>query len=139
MKELTQKMIRDFKIKELGYDMMGYSPMVGDFCEFHHLLIPRRMCKEYGLGEGYVRWNGALLFSTPHEYLHLIEAKDLDIFFAITSEMLDMNIKGYLDTKNIRYIDDCLCEFEKEHSGDTTNKGKPLIKDEYLQRNIFML
>jgi hypothetical protein len=132
-------MIRDFKIKQLGYDFMGYEPQVGDMIHFHHLLVPRRMCKEYGLGEGYVRWNGVLLFSTPHAYLHLIEAKDLDIYLAITSEMLDMNFKGYLDTKNLRYIDDCLCEFEKEHINDKNKHGKHLIKSEYLQRNIFML
>lgn len=139
MKELTKQMIENFRIKELGYDMMGYSKQEGDLYNFHHLIIPRRNCERCGLDTGYYRWNGAILFTTPHEYLHIIETRDEDIFLAITSEMIDMNIKGYLDKQNLRYIDDCLQTFEKEYCSSTTKKGKPLIKEHYLQRNHFMI
>ena len=130
-------MIKEFKIKKLGYDFMGYPEQQKDLYTFHHLIVPHRHCKEQGLGEGYLRWNGAILFTTPHEYLHLIEAKDYEMFLAITSEMIDENIKGYLDKQNLRYIDDCLTYFEREHCSDRSKKGKYLIKEEYLHRNKF--
>lgn len=128
MKEVTKLMINEFKIKQLGYDFMGYSLQKGDIYTFHHLIIPNRN------GGPYARWNGAILCSTPHQYLHVIEAKDYDMFCYLTSEMIDMNIKGYLDMHNIRNIDSVLCQFEKEHCGDRTSKGKILIKEEYTRR-----
>ena len=96
-----------------------------------YLIIPRRH------GGAYSRDNGATLFSTPHSYLHIIEAHDYDRFTAITSEMIDMNIKGYLDVNNLMFIDDILTSFEKEYMNKTTRKGKKLIKDNYLNRNKF--
>lgn len=132
-------MYKEFKIKKLGYDMMGYPEQQKDLITFHHLIIPHRHCKEQGLGEGYLRWNGAILYTTPHEYLHLIEAKDYEIFLAITSEMIDENVKGFIDQQNLRYIDDCLTYFEREYCSATTKKRKPLIKEQYLHRNHFMV
>ena len=131
MKEITMLMINEFKIKQLGYDFMGYSLQKGDIYTFHHLIIPRRH------GGDYSRDNGSILFSTPHSYLHIIEAHDYDRFTAITSEMIDMNIKGYLDVNNLMFIDDILTSFEKEYINKTTRKGKKLIKDNYLNRNKF--
>lgn len=128
MREVTKLMINEFKIKQLGYDFMGYSLQRGDIYTFHHLIIPNRN------GGPYTRWNGAILFSTPHQYLHTIEAKDYDMFCSITSEMIDMNIKGYLELKNLRNIDDVLTQFEREYSGAQTRKGKVLIKEEYTRR-----
>lgn len=128
MKEVTKLMINEFKIKQLGYDFMGYSLQRGDIYTFHHLIIPNRN------GGPYARWNGAILFSTPHQYLHTIEAKDYDMFCLITSEMIDMNIKGFLDSSNLRRIDDILNQFEREHCSDRSKKGKMLIKEEYTRR-----
>lgn len=133
MKQVKKDMIKEFHIKKLDCDMMGYYKQQGDNITAHHLLIPSN------LGGKLERLNTAILFTTPHEYLHLIEAKDEDIFLAITSEMLDLNIKGFLDEENLRYIDDCLCQFEKEHYGDVGAKGTPLIKEKYLLRHKFML
>lgn len=128
MKEVTKLMINEFKIKQLGYDFMGYSLQRGDIYTFHHLIIPNRN------GGPYARWNGAVLFSTPHQYLHLIEAKDYDMFSYLTSEMIDMNIKGFLDSSNLRKIDDILTLFEREHCSARSKKGKLLIKEEYTRR-----
>lgn len=122
-------MIEEFKIKELGMDFMGYHLNKGDIYSFHHLIVPNRN------GGAYARWNGAILNGkTSHPYLHVIEAKDYDMFCYITSEMIDMNIKGYLDQQNIRNIHDVLKQFEREHCGDRTRKGKILIKEEYTRR-----
>lgn len=116
-------------------DFMGYEVKKKENLSFHHLIIPHRDCKLYGLGEGYLYWNGAILNQlTSHDYLHLIERIDYDIFLAITSEMIDENVKGYLDIENIRYIDDCLTFFEREHCSDRNKKGKILIKEEYTKR-----
>ncbi len=129
MKEVTKLMIEEFKLKELGMDFMGFHLNKGDIYSFHHLIVPNRN------GGAYARWNGAILNGkTSHPYLHVIEAKDYDMFCYITSEMIDMNVKGYLDIENLRNIDEVLRQFEREHCGDRTKKGKVLIKEEYTRR-----
>lgn len=135
MREITEQMINDFKIMKIGIDFMGYKVDRKESLSFHHLIIPHRDCKLFGLGEGYLYWNGAILVQkTSHDYLHLIESKDYDIFLAITNEMIEENTKGYLDITNLRYINDCLSLFEREHCSDRGKKGKLLIKEDYTRR-----
>ena len=129
MKEITRLMINEFKIKQLGYDFMGYCLQKNDIYNFHHLIIPNRN------NGPYERWNGAILCGkSSHPYLHLIEAKDYEMFCYITSEMIDMNIKGYLDIENLRQIHQVLQSFEREHCSDRSKKGKILIKEEFTKR-----
>lgn len=81
--------------------------------------------------------NGAILCGkTSHPYLHLIEYYDYERFLAITSEMIDQNIKGHLDIDNILRIYDVLESFEREYSGVRNKKGKEIIKEEYTKRLI---
>lgn len=135
MKPITRQMIKIYNIKQ--FDFMGYDIKRKESLSFHHLIIPHRYCKEQGLGEGCFIWNGAVLNQeTSHEYLHIIENKDYEIFCRLTSEMIDMNIKGYLDIENLRYIKDILLYFEKEHSLDRNSKGRSLIKREYTQNRF---
>lgn len=135
MRELTKIMIKKYALNKLKYDFMGYEFQHTNQLSFHHLIVPHRLCKVQGLGEGYLEWNGAILRQdTAHNYLHIIEKYDMDAFNAITSEMIDENIKGYLDMQNLRYIDDVLRNFEKEYCGQRTKKGQPLIKEEYTRR-----
>lgn len=130
MKEITKQLIKEFKLEQLGIDFMGY-PKQGDIYTAHHLLVPARE-------GGKLIWeNTVVLRANPHNYLHLIECKDFDTFAYVTSEMLDMKIKGYLDVENLRYIDDCLACFEREHCSDRTKKGRLLIKEEFLNRKKF--
>jgi hypothetical protein len=128
LKEVTRLMINEFKIQELGHDFMGYSLQKGDIYTFHHLIVPNRH------GGPYARWNGAILFSTPHQYLHTIENVDDKYFYYLTSEMVDINVKGFLDERNIDAIHDILCEFEHKYDKMYSKKGKRLIKPEYLHR-----
>lgn len=129
MKEITNLMIREFKIKQLGYDFMGYKLQKGDIYTAHHLIIPARQ------GGKLTRQNTVILCGeTSHPYLHLIECKDYKTFCYITSEMIDMNIKGWLDIENLKNINEILNEFEKKHFDDRGKKGKRLIKEEYLKR-----
>ena len=137
MKEITKIMINDFKIMKFGMDFMGYKVNRKQDLSFHHLIIQRRHCKEAGLGEGYLYWNGAILRqNTSHDYLHLIENIDPDIFYELTSEMIDENIKGRLDTDNLKRIHDLLLYFEREHDHDTSKKGKLLIKREFVTGRV---
>ena len=135
MKPITREMIKIYGIKD--FDFMGYDIKRKESLSFHHLIVPHRHCKQQGLGEGYVMWNGAILVQdTSHDYLHTIETIDYDVFCALTSEMIDMNIKGYLDKDNLRYIKDILLYFEREHDHDRNKKGKLLIKQEYTHNRF---
>lgn len=129
MKQVTKLMINEFKIKQIGHDFMGYALQKGDIYTFHHLIIPKRA------GGPNSVWNGAILCGkSSHPYLHIIEAKDYDMFCYITSEMIDENVKRYLDPDNIRKIHEVLEQFEREHCADRTKKGKRLIKEEFVRR-----
>ena len=79
-----------------------------------------------------------LVQSTSHDYLHRIEMLDYDMFLAITSEMIDENIKGRLDIENLRRIRDILLCFEKEYYDVRTKKGSRVIKPEYINKRIIL-
>lgn len=129
MKEVTKLMIKKYALMKLKYDFMGYEFQRSNQLSYHHLIIPRR------LNGAMTFENGAILRQdTSHDYLHIVERYDPDMFAAITSEMIDENIKGYLDMQNLEAIDDILRQFEREYSGHRTKKGKPLIKEEYTMR-----
>ena len=129
MKYITKLMINEYGIKDLGHDFMGYKLQRGDIYTYHHLIVPKRK------GGLITVQNGAILCGkSAHPYLHTIENYDYDRFLAITSEMIDENIKGYLDIDNILYIYDVLEGFEREYSGKRTKKGKEIIKPEYTMR-----
>lgn len=129
MNYVKQLMINEWKIKQLGYDFMGFKLVRKPDMSFHHLIVPNRENGPIAV------WNGAILNSTSsHPYLHTIEQFDEDMFYAITSEMIDENIKGYLDMKNIMKIYDIMDQFEKEYIGRKTKKGKEIIKPEYMER-----
>ena len=137
MKEVTRDMIKNFQLKKAGYDFMGYTFKNPTELSFHHLIVAHRDCHAIGLGEGYFTWNGAILKQdTSHDYLHLIEHKDPEIFWLITSEMIDENVKGRLDIDNLKQIRDLLLCFEKEHRDDEDKKGKRLIKREFITTRI---
>ena len=128
MKEITITMINLFKIEEV--DFMGYS-INKRTLSYHHLIVPRR------LGGPETIDNGAILNRlTSHPYLHIIENRDPEIFFLVTSEMVDENIKRKIDLENLRKINDLLNTFEREFCSSLTRKGKPLIKEEYTKRLI---
>ena len=91
MDTLTKEMIEKYKIKKLKYDFMGYTFKDTKDLSFHHLIVPKRDCKKLGWGQGRFVWNGAILKQdTAHDYLHLIENIDRDMFIAITRELTEM-------------------------------------------------
>lgn len=135
VKPITKEMIKKYGIKD--FDFLGYDIKRKETLSFHHLIVARRYCKQQGLGEGYLMWNGAILVQdTSHDYLHTIETIDYDVFCSLTSEMIDMNIKGYLDKDNLQQIKDILLYFEREHDHDRNKKGRLLIKREYVHNRF---
>lgn len=138
MRAITNLMINDFKLKKLGYDFMGFSFKRKEQLSFHHLIVAHKNCKElHILGDGYVYWNGAILRQdTSHDYLHIIEQYDPEIFYLITSELIDENIKRQLTLDSLRRIRTLLEYFEKEHCSTRTKKENLLIKESYVRDRI---
>ena len=53
-------MIKKYALMKLKYDFMGYTFSNSSQLSFHHLIVPRRLCKKEGLGDGFYEWNGAI-------------------------------------------------------------------------------
>lgn len=123
-------MINEFGIKRLGYDFMGYSLQKGDCYTFHHI-IPKRK------GGEYIRENGAILFTTPHEYLHKIELYEVAFYNYIQQELMDINNKGNIDVVNLKRIQDILRCFEDRYKDFYNSKNQKIIKESYLKRKKF--
>ena len=135
MLAVTKEIIKNFNLRDIGYDFMGYSFEETKELTFHHLLLPRKVCEDSNLGKGYEDCNGVILVrTTSHNYIHVIEEYDSNLFYEITSEMLDQKIKGRLDKKNIYYIHLLLKQFEEEYEGMKGRKNEQLIKSEYQKR-----
>ena len=133
MKEITREMIKKLQLNNLGYDMMGYLFTNINQLSYHHLILAKRH------GGKMTFENGAILKQkTSHDYLHIIEKKDTEIFCLITSELIDENIKRKVDIENLRKIRDLLLYFEREHDHDYTKKGKLLIKREFVEGRVIL-
>lgn len=138
MREITNIMIHEFNLNKLKYDFAGYTFDRTRQLSFHHLRISKHDCKVLNIpSEGYLYWNGAILRQdTSHDYLHIVQKYDDEIFRLITSEMIKENEQGRIDIENLRRIRDLLLYFEKEHCSDKTKKGKHLIKESYIKDRI---
>ena len=137
MKQITNQMIKDFKIMELGYDFAGYKVKNKKDLSFHHMIISHKESKSAGIGEGYLYWNGAILVQkTSHDYFHIINLVDPEIFYLITSELIDENIKCMVDIENLKRIRELLLYFESKHRYDRTKNGVLLLKREYITERI---
>ena len=138
MRKITNIMIHEFNLNKLKYDFAGYTFDRTRQLSFHHLRISKHDCKVLNIpSEGYLYWNGAILRQdTSHDYLHLIEQYDPEIFYLITSEIIDENIKRKLTLDSLRRIRTLLEYFEKEHCSTRTKKGNLIIKESYVRDRI---
>ena len=137
MREITKLMVNDFNLKKLGYDFAGFHFNKTNELSFHHLIVAHRDSMSFGIGEGYVYWNGAILVqNTSHDYLHLIESVNRPMFLAITDELVKENKQGYVDIDNIRRIHSVMEEFENKYGDLRGKKGKLLVKREYVKNRI---
>lgn len=79
--------------------------------------------------------NIALLMPIPHQYLHLIECKDIDTYIAISKIFKAINNQLHEPTKDQREIIEYLLQdFEYQHRNDRNSKGKLLIQRKYKER-----
>lgn len=135
MREVTKKMIKDYMILENGYDFMGYFFESPSHLSFHHLIVPKCKCSEYGIGDGYYEWNGAILDrDTAHNYLHMIERIERDIFEKITEVLVAENLKNTLDIECLREINNLLCIFEQRYGKEEGSNKEKIIKKDYYKR-----
>lgn len=137
MKEVTREMIKMYNIKKLKYDFMGYTFNNINELSFHHLIVPKRDCKKQGLGNGLLIWNGAVLKqATSHDYLHLIERLDREMFLRITKYMIEENTNRKIDIDNLKRIREVLLLFEETYEKEKDKNGKLLIKQPYKTDRI---
>ena len=137
MREITKEMIKLYDIKKLGYDFMGYTFRNINELSFHHLIVPKRDCRKQGLGNGLLIWNGAILKqATSHDYLHLIERLDREMFLRITKYMIEENTNRKIDIDNLKRIREVLLLFEETYEKEKDKNGKLLIKQPYKTDRI---
>lgn len=110
-------------------DWMNYKLIKGDMTA-HHIIK-----KEHG---GLLRIENIVpLRSVSHQYLHLIEYKDIETYIAINKIFKMVNEQRHEPTEKQREIIEYLLRgFEKEHKWDKWSKGKLLIQRKYLDRGL---
>lgn len=139
MRKVTREMIKDYDLKKKGYDFMGYTFDTINELSFHHLIVPKRESRKKGIGEGYVKWNGALLNQyTSHPYLHTIERIDRELFLEITKEMIEENLKGEINIENLKRIREMLLWFEAHYNDVYSSSGKEIIKPEFKTKRLVL-
>lgn len=110
-----------------GLDWLNYK-LVKDKVTYHHII------KRESNGKRTIE-NGALLMPVAHQYLHLIENKDIDTYIGINKIFEYINQQQYEPTQEQREIlEYMLKQFEFQHRFDKGSKGKILIKHKYLER-----
>lgn len=133
MRKVTSRMIKDYQIDKKGIDFMGYTYSDFNSLSFHHLRVSHKDCLRNGMGHGYKSWNGAILtMRTSHQYLHIIQQFDPDVFDFITREMIDENIKRELAIDSLKRIRSALLYFEREHCATRNSRKKLIIRPRYI-------
>lgn len=130
MKQIARDMLKVYKpISNL--DWLNYEIVRKSDITVHHIIK-----KENG---GRLEWNNiALLLPHSHQYLHLIEYKDIETYIALNKIFQMVNNQMEEPNKEQReLIGFLLGEFEKVHRWDKGSKGKLLLKRKYLERGMF--
>lgn len=127
MKEIVRQMIELFQMENI--DWLGYELQEGDIFNFHHIVDKSRGGKEI-IDNGSILCNGS-----SHQYLHIIEYKDFDMYLYLSNILLSINNQRTMPNKQQQLaIESLLQQFEREHCSDVNAKGKPLIREKYLIR-----
>ena len=126
MREITKEMLRIYKPLS-GLDWLNYK-LVETRLTNHHIIK-----REHGGALN--THNIALLMPIAHQYLHVIEYKDIKTYEAINKMFRYINTQKHEPTMEQReIIEYLLMEFEHDHINDMTSKGKTLIRKPYLNR-----
>lgn len=128
MNKTTIEMLKIYKPYS-NLDWLNYK-LVREQATFHHI-------EKREEGGKQIITNGAVLMPIPHQYLHIIEYKDIKTYTTINKMFKIINNQRYEPTRDQREIMECLLQdFEYHHSDDRNAKGKLLIKDEYRKRYL---
>lgn len=128
MKKITREMLKIYKPYS-DLDWMNYKLVKKDLTAHH--IIKRED------GGKLIQSNIALLMPVAHQYLHLIECKDIETYNAINKILKYVNEQQQEPTMEQRQIIEYLLkEFEKVHRWDKNSKGKLLIQYKYKQRDL---
>ena len=128
MKEIKKEMLKIYKPYS-DLDWMNYK-LIKSEITFHHII------KREDGGRRDIE-NGALLMPIAHQYLHLIEYKDINTYIAINKMFEYINRQQHEPTMEQREIIEYLLrEFEEKHKWDKGSKGKLMIKRKYLERSL---
>lgn len=129
MKAVTREMLKIYKPLS-NMDWMNYRIVNKQDLTFHHIQ------KREDFGRETIE-NGALILKHSHQYLHLIEYKDLKTYDAINKIFKYINQQRHEPTQEQReIIEFMLREFESIHRWDKNSKGKLLIKYKYRNRAL---
>ena len=124
MRTITKEMIKIYNLDKWCF--MGYK--LDKTATFHHIVK-----KEHG-GKEEID-NGAVLNPFAHQYLHIIEYKDIGTYEPINRILKVINEQRDRPTKEqLEIISYLLRMFEEDHSNDKSSKGKRLIRHQYLDR-----
>lgn len=127
MKEVLRLMINQYNIHKI--DWMGYKVNKDNPYTYHHCYVKK------GHGGKETIENGAVLTKIAHEYLNIIESRDIELYNLINNVLKQINEQGFMPLeRQLLAIDAMLKMFEMEHRYDRTSKNKILIKDCYLRR-----
>ena len=128
MNKTTIEMLKIYKPYS-NLDWLNYR-LVREQATFHHI-------EKREDGGKQIITNGAILMPIPHQYLHIIEYKDIKTYTTLNKMFKIINNQRYEPTRDQREIMECLLQdFEYHHSDDRNAKGKLLIKDEYRKRYL---
>ena len=126
MKQITKLMVNMYNLK--GIDFAGYKVSKDNPYTYHHCI------KRCHGGKETIE-NGAILTKNMHEYLHIVELRDLELYNYINNVLKQINEQGHEPLlRQILAIDYLLKLFEYDHMNDRSSKNKRLIKSEYLRR-----
>ena len=126
MKKILNLLIDYYELK--GIDFMGYKVTKKNPYTYHHII---KRC--HGGEETFE--NGAALTRISHQYLHIIESRDIMVYVYINNIFKQIHEQGYGPTEAQLYAIDCILKgFESEHAEDKSAKGRVLIRREFLHR-----
>lgn len=128
MKEIVFLMMNEYNLKKI--DFMGYVLSKENPYTYHHI---KKRC--HG-GEVSLK-NGAILTKIAHEYLHIIESRDLELYEYINNVLKQINEQGHEPLlRQILAIDYILKIFEEKYKNEKTTKNKTLIKKQYIEGRL---
>lgn len=127
MKEIAIEMLKIYKPVS-NLDWMNYKLVKNDIT-MHHIIK-----REHG-GKLEID-NLAILITKSHQYLHIIEYRDIETYNAINKLFRYINQQRREPTEEQRQIIEYLLQgFEEKHKDDINSKGKKMIRKSFLRRN----